>query len=625
MNELISRASRKAKTNKHTIELNLCSLNDNLGIDEVKYGRVSYEQILEWCDVYICRYIIVKCILENETHDSAILYNKNEEMIINKIRHCTELRKLIPKPVACSTRCLFGTYEIISNSKLDIRAAFNIFCNIKLYGGMTKKHCYDLVSFFYLSKQSDNDKGLFNNMYKLKFERENTYIAFSKESKWRKEVYDLLYDTHSRRITKTSAYPENTLRIQLSKDIRSLRLIESYVIDNYTDKYLDIDPILWFFNTCTLDTFKLAIHSIVDSLEPKNDRVRSKNSRHHGREFVVNILGLAKKILTKYFLCKNDLHMLCVSTLLAGITDRRECAPPDSRRHFMPTEINKITDMSKLDSKNALIICILNEIGLRVSALAGMIVKNVVTPDKKIRKEAKVLEKGNKYRTFPISENLENTFNDYFQDYPLIILEQDNWIFPSKKNSTNHISNSSIRRIIRNLSKESEIIGTHTHPHAFRHTLVNNLMANGNKIENVSKYMGHNSVSTTEQYYWTSSLENIIPLMNIPWLDIGRKNISYPSDINEDCDEDCDEDRGYNNLEKESLASFGALSTDVLINILLTYHNILSDDQKLEIKNKIPNIEEIFNIICDYSVNSSKCKTEILSEEDNISNVDLNE
>jgi len=57
---------------------------------------------------------------------------------------------------------------------------------------------------------------------------------------------------------------------------------------------------------------------------------------------------------------------------------------------------------------------------------------------------------------------------------------------------------------LHDIADKCGIKGMHVHPHAFRHTIVNNLMTCGNKLENVSRFIGHSSVSTTETYYWTT-------------------------------------------------------------------------------------------------------------------------
>jgi hypothetical protein len=114
-------------------------------------------------------------------------------------------------------------------------------------------------------------------------------------------------------------------------------------------------------------------------------------------------------------------------------------------------------------------------------------------------------------------------------------------------------------------------------------------MAQGNKLENVSKFMGHSSISTTEQYYWTTELENILPTMNIPWLKSSKSvKFAYPDNVDE-IDEIDEID----------------LSTDLLVSIIGVYHSLMDEGQKLIIQQRIPNIEQIFANICEYSMTNS--------------------
>lgn len=51
-------------------------------------------------------------------------------------------------------------------------------------------------------------------------------------------------------------------------------------------------------------------------------------------------------------------------------------------------------------------------------------------------------------------------------------------------------------------------------------------MAEGNTIENVSKFIGHKHISTTEKYYWNDDLTTIIKNMNISWLNTNARNFN---------------------------------------------------------------------------------------------------
>ena len=120
----------------------------------------------------------------------------------------------------------------------------------------------------------------------------------------------------------------------------------------------------------------------------------------------------------------------------------------------------------------------------------------------------------------------------------------------------------------------------HMHPHAFRHTLVNKLMSTGNDMTKISRYIGHSSSHTTEKYYWTSTITEVASSMNIPWLSsISIDKISRPVKK-----EEVVEDNEY---EDER--------TNVITHILLTCIAMFTQEQKTELKKKIPNIDVIID------------------------------
>ena len=55
------------------------------------------------------------------------------------------------------------------------------------------------------------------------------------------------------------------------------------------------------------------------------------------------------------------------------------------------------------------------------------------------------------------------------------------------------------------------------HPHAFRHTIVGQLIDAGNPMEVVSKYMGHKSVDVTSNHYWVASAQELHDRINNPF------------------------------------------------------------------------------------------------------------
>jgi hypothetical protein len=293
--------------------------------------------------------------------------------------------------------------------------------------------------------------------------------------------------------------------------------------------------------------------------------------------------------------CKKDLYTMDTTEILGQINDQREVPTENIRRHFYDDEITQIMEDVKDDEMYTLIFTILREVGLRVGAVVTLQVKHFINHKGEYLDNCRKLEKGKKYRTFPIGENLKEKIRLYLDQNPKLKNNINSYLFPSK--SGKHISTDSIRNKLIRITEKLGIYGHHVHPHAFRHTIVNNLMAQGNKLENVSKFMGHSSISTTEQYYWTTELENIIPTMSIPWLNNSKKSFAYPEDI----DEDIDVDEHEKNQEDVNTD----LSTDLLVSIIGVYHSLMDEGQKLIIQQRIPNIEQIFANICEYSMTNS--------------------
>jgi len=59
------------------------------------------------------------------------------------------------------------------------------------------------------------------------------------------------------------------------------------------------------------------------------------------------------------------------------------------------------------------------------------------------------------------------------------------------------------------VAREARITNVQVHPHAFRHTIVGELIKAGNAMEAVSKYMGHKSALTTAYNYFVPTAEEI--------------------------------------------------------------------------------------------------------------------
>jgi hypothetical protein len=102
-------------------------------------------------------------------------------------------------------------------------------------------------------------------------------------------------------------------------------------------------------------------------------------------------------------------------------------------------------------------------------------------------------------------------------------------------------------------------------------------MAAGNTLENVSKFIGHKHVTTTEQYYWTDSVQDIAKNMNIAWLNNNKQNI--PS----------------LNLSDVSSSGGTSLNNENILSLLMIVIKLLTSEQMTELQNLVPNLQDIIN------------------------------
>jgi hypothetical protein len=189
----------------------------------------------------------------------------------------------------------------------------------------------------------------------------------------------------------------------------------------------------------------------------------------------------------------------------------------------------------------------------------------------------------------------------YLEEFPINKADRSRYLFrPQTTKYSTRYAPESISHNIKQFCNSAGVVGNFVHIHAFRHTLVNSLMSHGNRIENVSKYMGHSSVTTTEKYYWTENVTNIVSTMNVPWL---KKKFAMPVGL-EESDDDDDLDAYIDSETRSTQDTDRCAQCDVLFNLLLVYHNELTDVQKHSIKSKVPNIEHIFDTICSESLPS---------------------
>ncbi|PEA52931.1 integrase [Bacillus pseudomycoides] len=146
--------------------------------------------------------------------------------------------------------------------------------------------------------------------------------------------------------------------------------------------------------------------------------------------------------------------------------------------------------------KDRAIIYILTYAGLRVEEISNLKITDIDLDLKKIR----VIGKGNKVRTIPMSNFLYNEVLEWLQFRNKIakekeIVNQSSYVFYSQRSEKFSIRG--IQAMIENYSTSDKKLT----PHMFRHTFCKwMLKATNNDIEKVRRLAGHSHISTTTRY-----------------------------------------------------------------------------------------------------------------------------
>lgn len=560
--------------------------------------KASFEKLLTFCNGIPARIEFIHVVFE--IYDMGDLKFREEAFgMVKRIKVAMKMTEELKEDgfkVHLSTNINKLVYDLILLNPVDLFSKFE-----EIFEGETrgnKEYGKNGVNKYF---RKHPGLKLFNNLFDDKYEQISWYEKWAKSHPFRKEIFDQIVEWVTKRTQNTSSKPEISSRASISRYVTTLKLLSNYV-DAHLNPLKGMDCLQWFFSTTNNEQLnKALVYIIENNVSVRNELVKSDKSAHTGTEFAYAFVSLARTILVKYFDNKQDVLSLNVNYILNSSQNHREQASHLERRHFLPSEILKIEEYinTTQNSMWQLAFVILKEIGLRVYALTSLKVNHFLNSNDVINDSVSVLEKQRRLRTFVVSDSMKSTFEKYLEEFPENKKDRNRYLFrPQTTTHSTRYSSETISHNIKQFCNNAGVVGNFVHIHAFRHTLVNSLMHCGNKIENVSKYMGHSSVTTTEKYYWTENVTNIVSTMNVPWL---KKKFAMPVGLEESDDDELDE------LETQSIQPTldRCDQCDVLFNVLLAYHNELTDVQKHSIKSKIPNIEHIFDTICSESLASS--------------------
>lgn len=386
---------------------------------------------------------------------------------------------------------------------------------------------------------------------------------------WTKTVFQNIYryfEVVSE--TTTSVLEHNMKKIEYSMIVIFLDLID----------YIPSDTTLQtFFHSATIEKLTDFMFHHGRNLNVQNERVKNQIDTHHAKRRLFQILRIFKSEPIRNIL-QIDPGLIKVNILLNRIENKRELN--EERQPYTDQEIDSLFSACEGDIKWTLILTFFREVGLRVGAMCNLKVSDVVNKFLQPKHEGRSLEKGNKIRKFIIGPNLKRKIVSYTHKYETLIDKDnmdDQFMFGLEKGKRPSISH--FEGHLKIIAKKAGL-STNVYPHLFRHTLVKVLEDSGNTMNEISKFMGHSNVDTTQKWYSIRTLHDIVENMNNPFYDV--------SQAPEEAQEEYEDELSRANTKLETCVS-------IISGIMTT----ICDEDRIKILERMPNIDKVMRVIVD--------------------------
>jgi site-specific recombinase XerD len=263
------------------------------------------------------------------------------------------------------------------------------------------------------------------------------------------------------------------------------------------------------------------IQSYVGQCTVRNDLVKSARDTHHASTPIHTILRLFQGGLKPFLACSDTVDALTLEIILRTVDNKRVPADPLQRREYSDVEMDAMMEAAQ-DPRDRLILTILREIGLRITAICHLKYGMLIDEHGEPREVCNVPEKRKSYRQFVTSEHLRQRISEHNTFVQASRVDcrneedrKDQYLLNLVDSST-PISETLISRMLGRMATEAHV-EINVHAHAFRHTIVGTLIKCGNEMATVSKFMGHKNVDTTYRNYWVSTIKDLNANMNNPF------------------------------------------------------------------------------------------------------------
>lgn len=169
--------------------------------------------------------------------------------------------------------------------------------------------------------------------------------------------------------------------------------------------------------------------------------------------------------------------------------------PKKVKKAFTDEEVEKLRNQfyTEGNKRNIAVFELLLSSGLRLSEVVSLKIDDLNYVDCK----GVVMGKGAKERIFYFSERAKVCIEDYLDSR----IDEKDWLFVNENAPYNKFGSSGVGTMIREAGRRAGV--ENTHPHRLRRTMATRLVRKGMPIEQVSKLLGHTSLTVTMRYVET--------------------------------------------------------------------------------------------------------------------------
>lgn len=269
----------------------------------------------------------------------------------------------------------------------------------------------------------------------------------------------------------------------------------------YLSEYLEFIEIEKGLSQNTVDAYRRDLSAFFDFLEKEYGiNEVSEITRNLINAYILKLREdkfTPRSVVRKIASFRGFFKWLCANEFLSSNPAQTLEQPKLPKRLPKVMTVEEVSSIlnSNLDKREALIVELLYDCGLRVSELVNLKLNNIDINSKYIQ----CYGKGSKERIVPFGKKAQHALKMYLKQRDLIILSnklKDTKSLFLKDDGTN-ITRQDVYNFIR---KQGELIHKHISPHTLRHSFATHLLENGADLRVVQELLGHSDVSTTQLY-----------------------------------------------------------------------------------------------------------------------------